>query len=302
MRTRKPQVEHGSGADCASGASGPASPSYHRWAARPRAPRARGCGCGRGRGPWPRCGSGRGRRGRAGRRRRSTSGPAAGRRRPRAAGRPATGRRAGSARGRAPRSGATIASAPGISTISSTVTVFCREARATVTDQRQPTYPGRRQSNRWVTTRSPSASAPRWSPTSAGVDARAAARRGRRRRRAIGAASAFGRRAVVRSPSSTSPSRRLSCGRHDDRSRAGTATWPASTRAAGLVQAGVMSTPDGVRAPDGHGLRDLRAREGTGRGLASRGPRDGPVQPVRVPPGHAARRPPRARTPAGSPG
>ncbi len=66
------------------------------------------------------------RRRRAGRRRRSTSAPAAGRPPRRAAGRRARGRRAGSARGRAPTSGATIASSPGISTTSSTVTAFWR--------------------------------------------------------------------------------------------------------------------------------------------------------------------------------
>ena len=55
----------------------------------------------------------------------------------------ATGRRAGSARGRAPTAGRRSRRRRGSSTTSSTVTVFWRDARATVTDQCQPTYPGR---------------------------------------------------------------------------------------------------------------------------------------------------------------
>src|SRR6266540_1914929 len=61
--------------------------------------------------------------------------------------------------------GASKASGPGSSAVSETVTCLLRETRVTVTAQRQPRYPGSSQSNRWVTTRSPSATTPRCAPT-----------------------------------------------------------------------------------------------------------------------------------------
>lgn len=64
------------------------------------------------------------------------------------------------------QAGATIASSPGSSTTSSTVTVFCRGARATVTDQRHPSYPARVQANRCVVTLAASDTEPRWAPIS----------------------------------------------------------------------------------------------------------------------------------------
>ena len=79
----------------------------------------------------------------------------------------ARGRRAGSARGRAPTRGRRSRPRPGISTISSTVTRLLARGPGHVTDQRQPAYPVRVHAKRWVTTRSPSTTWPRCSPTSA---------------------------------------------------------------------------------------------------------------------------------------
>src|SRR3954470_14129560 len=64
--------------------------------------------------------------------------------------------------------GASSASGPGSSTVSQMVTCRLRGTRVTVTAHRQPLYPARWLSKKCVTTRSPSATASRCSPTSLG--------------------------------------------------------------------------------------------------------------------------------------
>src|SRR3954449_5428685 len=142
------------------GASGPWSPSYQRWAVSIR----------------PSCDITRGRPRPSSQETSSTAGsslstyPGASRSSSGAVGiRSPTPRSPGWSRSfHGSQPGASSASGPGSSTVSQMVTCRLRGTRVTVTAHRQPLYPARWDSKKWVTTRSPSATASRWSPMSLG--------------------------------------------------------------------------------------------------------------------------------------